>query len=69
MELEVIRIKLLNFSVFISLCRKYTDVCLGNKPANVVRYQYPGVYFSFERQCDLEFADDYTAWQPTKLQV
>ncbi|XP_028392169.1 A disintegrin and metalloproteinase with thrombospondin motifs 3-like [Dendronephthya gigantea] len=46
--------------------------CLDNQPQIRERgdelYHLPGKYFSFEKQCDLEYNKAYTAWKPTRWQ-
>ena len=42
---------------------------MGKKPMEIKIYKYPGVFYSFEKQCDLEFDKDYTAWQPSRWEV
>ncbi len=53
--------------LFISFYRKH--VCLRNKVHVKESYKNPGQYYSFEKQCDLEFEEGYTAWQPTRWEV
>ncbi|CAB4000797.1 A disintegrin and metallo ase with thrombospondin motifs 2-like isoform X2, partial [Paramuricea clavata] len=49
----------------LSNIRKY-DYCLGNEASAENNYPYPGEYFSFEKQCELEFNATYTAWKPSR---
>ncbi|XP_028418978.1 A disintegrin and metalloproteinase with thrombospondin motifs 14-like [Dendronephthya gigantea] len=48
--------------------------CLDNEPKitalnDETDYKRPGLYFSFEKQCDLEYGKAYTAWTTTKSQL